>query len=504
MDPQVIRELLISLRLELITYKEWCLGIFIVISSAALVIGSMWPQTYSTSAVLHADVTNIIEPLLKGRTVITKVDRSQAARDVVYTRKFAETIVKKSGLSDDSDSPERVEAKIAYLRAAVKIFAVGTDYFRISYSSSDPDIAYNVLSTTVNEFIEYTSRQKKDESYSAYKFIDSQVQAYKKQLEEAEARLKEFKSQNVDGTEASVSTRIAQLRNEIEALKLSIEENQSRVNTTKSQLSNESDYIQASTKLEGLQDRKKSLMANLEELRLIYQDNYPDIVTINAQIEEIDKNIASIYESDGLNASSSSKSANPLYDELRKQLSVAEVDLRAQNQRMNSLNRLLDQEYVRAQKVAENEASLSELTRDYNVTKGVYEEMLGRKESARLSMVLDIEGQGVTYRIHEPVVFPLSPSGINPIIIALLGPILGVIIPLCLVIAYILVDPRLRSYSTLEQMFSERINVIGSIPHASTAITKRILKRDAIFMLVVLVAFTSAYAFFIVQNFIGK
>ena len=78
--------------------------------------------------------------------------------------------------------------------------------------------------------------------------------------------------------------------------------------------------------------------------------------------------------------------------------------------------------------MAANQAQLSELTRDYDVTKRVYEEMLGKK-TARLSMTLDIEGQGVSYRIQEAAQFPLRPTGLNFKHFAALGPILGFYYP---------------------------------------------------------------------------
>ncbi len=503
MDPQKIRELLVALRLELVTYKEWCIVIFVGVASVVLALGLIWPQTYRTSAVLYADVTNIIEPLLRGRAEVTKVDRSQTAKDVIYTRRFAENVAIDVGMAKDANDNAGIDRVVSLIRSAVKIESVSKDYFRISFAASDPDRSFNILNTVVNSFIEYTSKQKKDESYSAYKFIDSQVQAYKKQLEEAELRLKDFKAANVEGTEASVSSRISSLRSEIESLRLSIEENQSRVSTFKSQLSNESDYLQARSRLDALQARKKALTDNLEGLRLVYQDNYPDIVTLKAQIAEVDNQMQAIYESEGLNAGGSRGSENPLYEELRKQLSVAEVELKAQNQRMMSLERLLEQEYGRAQKVAENEASLAELTRDYNVTREVYEEMLGRKESARLSMVLDIEGQGVTYRIHEPAIFPLKPSGLLPIHFAVVAPFLALLTPIGLAIAYIMLDPRVRSYSRLVEAFNEDLPVIASVPHTSTAITKRIVKRDAMIIMAVLVLFFAVYSAVVFQKILN-
>src|SRR5690606_35186351 len=118
-------------------------------------------------------------------------------------------------------------------------------------------------------------------------------------------------------------------------------------------------------------------------------------ISLRGQIAELDASIEAMQAS-GEVYGTGTQTENPLYEELRKQLQAADVDLRGQKRRMQSLIHLQEQEYERAKRVAANQAELSELTRDYNVTRDVYEEMLQRKESARLSMTLDIEGQGVS------------------------------------------------------------------------------------------------------------
>jgi uncharacterized protein involved in exopolysaccharide biosynthesis len=194
----------------------------------------------------------------------------------------------------------------------------------------------------------------------------------------------------------------------------------------------------------------------LEQLLLSYQESYPDIISLRAQIADLDTSIEKM-QSSGAVFGNSDKVQNPLYEELRKQLADSDVNLRTQKRRMQSLLSLQEQEYARQQRIAANQAQLSELTRDYNVTKKVYEEMLQRKEAARLSMTLDIEGQGVSYRIQEPASFPLKPSGITFIHFVILGPIVGLILSLGLLVAYVLFDPHFRSARTLQHQLPHDI-----------------------------------------------
>jgi uncharacterized protein involved in exopolysaccharide biosynthesis len=254
------------------------------------------------------------------------------------------------------------------------------------------------------------------------------------------------------------------------------------VNTLQQQLGNEGQYQQAKGQADELKQRRNSMAAQLERLLLDYQEDYPDVVATRAQLATINATIAKM-EGSGQVYSNSESISNPLYEELRKQLSVADVDLRSQKRRMESLVRLQSQEETRAQRVAAGQAELSDLTRDTNVTRKVYDEMLQKKEAARLSMTLDIEGQGVNYRIQEPAAFPLKPTGIGFMQFVILGPILGFLLPLGLLVAYVMVDPHIRSSRVLQAQLPSEIEILGVIPHYSSPLGERLLKKDMLAIL---------------------
>lgn len=480
MDKAYLRDLLVALRAELVRFRFWCALLFLLVAYLFLVVGLLWPKSYTTKVVLFADVTNIIEPLLKGRAEITKIDRSEQASEVIYTRRIMIETAKQAGLLTKASAEEQQDAVIKQLRAGVKVARERNEnYVQLSYTATNPDTSFEVLNSVVNVFIEDTAKRKRDESVGAYNFIDAQVQTYKKQLESAEEKLKEFKSKNTDGSEDAVSARIASLRQEIEGLKITIEETQSRITTIEQQLNTEGQYLQAKGQIDELNSRRQTLTAQLEQMLLSYQENYPDVVSLRTQINELDIAINKIQSSGDIYASSD-KVQNPLYEELRKQLADADVSLRSQKRRMQSLLSLQEDEFARQQRIAASQASLSDLTRDYDVTKKVYEEMLQRKETARVSMTLDIEGQGVSYRIQEPAAFPLKPSGLHFIHFAIAGPVLAFFAPLGLLILFILIDPHLRSARALQRQLPADIDVVGVVPHYKSPIGERLLRKDVL------------------------
>ncbi len=492
MDKSFLIDLLKSLKFEAIRFRVWVVLFFLVISFLPLAVGYLWPNSYTTEAVLYADETNIIEPLLKGRASVTGVDRAKQAQEMLYTRRVLEKAALEAGLIGANATEGRKADAVRQLRTDVTVRTEGANNFRVLYSSSDPEKAFTVLNSLVNVFIQDTARRKREESVGAFNFIDAQVESYRRQLELAEEKLKEFRSKNTDGTEAQVSSRISQLRNDIEMLKLEIQESESRISSTKEQLSQESQYQVARGEVDRLRDRRREMSRQLDQLLLSYQDNYPDVVSLRQQIQDVDEEIARL-EFAGETFSSNGVSENPLYEELRKQLSVAEVNLTAQKRRMESLLQMLEREYDRAERVAENQAQLSELTRDLDVTRSVYNEMLERKESARLSMTLDIEGQGVNYRIQDPATFPLEPSGLRYVHFAVAGPFLGILAPFALLFVFVFLDPHYRSARVIHNDLPEGIDLIGVIPHYHTPLAERLLRKDMVLLILLSIVAMGGY-----------
>lgn len=485
MDKVYLKDLIWALKSELIRFRVWAVVAFVIISFSLLALGVARPKTYTSSAMLYADMTNIIEPLLKGNAEVTKIDRSEQAREVIYTRGIIETAAKERGLIKKDTSPEQQDKIIKGIRSGLSVLPEkNNNYFRLSYSSNDPDRTFEMLNTIINVFIQDTEKKKRDESSTAYNFIDAQVQSYKHQLELAEEKLKEFNSQNVDGNGDSVANRINSLRADIETLKINIEESQSRIATLEQQLGSEGQYQHAKGQLDDMRQRRQAMQAQLENLLLTYQDDYPDVVSIKTQIAELDSSMKKVQAAGDVYAGAE-KVINPLYEDIRKQLALAQVDLKAQKRKMETLVALREQEKSRAEKVASNQAEFSELTRDYNVTKNVYEQMLQKKEAARLSMTLDIEGQGVSYRIQEPAAFPIKPTGLAFIYFAIMAPFVGVILPIGLLIAFVILDPHIRSARLLQKQLPKELELLGSIPHYNSPLGERLLRKDVLALLFV-------------------
>ncbi|WP_019531060.1 XrtA system polysaccharide chain length determinant [Dasania marina] len=495
METALLAELAQAVWREIIQWRKWVIATVLLGAFAVLGAGFFWAEQYETDTLLYADVTNIIQPLLKGKAEVTNIDRTSEVSEIIYTRRILKRVADDVGLIDPDMELNRQEAVISGLRDQIGVENAGKNFLRIVYRHPSPERSFTVLNAVVDAFIKDTSDRRRKESRDAYEFIAQQVEGYKRQLVLAEQQLKEFKSKSLDGTQASVNSRIGTLRTQIEELKLTIDESSARKSSLEQQIENESAYLTTRDKVDEQRERLAILSERLDLLRLSYQETYPDVVTLKEQIAEQQNIIKSLQGDTYIGTSSNNNSKeNPLYEELRVRLSESAVDVRSQKKRLEAMGRMLEEEYARAERVASRTADLSELVRDYDVTKNIYEDMLESKEKARLSMTLDIEGQGVSYKIQEPAVYPLKPSGLQFLHFVIAGPLIGLLLPIGLIIAYVMLDPRVRSAMQLREALPEGIEILAVVPHVNTPFVKRLLRKDILLLAMLLAAGAVVYA----------
>lgn len=497
MEPQYLYEFIGAVFRELSRKRLLVTFLFCLISLTVLVVGIFWPLNYTTSATLYVDQRNIIEPLLRGQAEVTRVDQAQQAKEKVYTRSILENVAKDAGLVKDDTDPKTAAAILSGLQRGIDIRNIGPNYLRVSYSSSSPDLSFKVVDALINAFIRNIAESKQLESKEAFDFIQSQVDVYKAQLLAAEQRLEKFNAENTDGSEETVNQRIADLRTQIETLNLSIDEIRSRKNTIENQLKNEREYLNVRSQSDVYRQQISEAQARLDNMLIHLTETHPDVVNLRMQIEDYKRTILEIerqdrQQSSPRNGESQTFALNPLFEELRSNLSEAEIQLNSSIHRRDTLSRLLAEELERSKRLAAKSAELSELNRDYGVTRQLYEDMLNRKERARLSMTLDVEGQGTSYKVHEPPTFPLKPTGLTANDFLLLAPIAGILFPLGLIVVFVFLDPRIRLPSEL--LLLEHCEVLAITPPVRTSKSNLLLKKDTILSLTLILSGGALYA----------
>ncbi len=441
--------------------------LFCIVAVVALVVGLSWPKKYFAATTILIAEDNIIQQLMEGVAVPTSVtDRAMIAREVVFSRKVMDQVMTAGGWLDDAPSPAERDRIAEEIESRTLIGSPRENLIRIQYWDTVPERAHLVTEHFAELFMTESREAKLRESRDAYQFIADQVVEYQTKLVGAEQSLQTFREENHHarpGTATDVMTRISELRRSIEAGRMQLMDLESRAGSLSYQLGSESATLGVATRTTQYQERIASLQDELDRLRLNYTDEHPDVVRVRHQIADLHGEIERQQRSPAASADDARRiQINPFHLELKSQLASVQRDIAGVRTRVAASEKLLEQELERAHRVASTETDLNELTRDYEVNRDIYQDLLRRRENARLSMMLDEQGRGLTFGVQEPAMVPARPSGIRFVHFAVGGLVAAAAMPLGLLFLLVRFDPRVRSASELER--TTGLPVVVTVP----------------------------------------
>jgi len=477
--------------------------LFAFIALAGLVAGLLWPKKYSASTTILVQESNIIKPLMEGRAVATgNADRAAIAREVIFSHKIMEDILRSGGWMDSKPNALQQERLIEEIKNRTSVSNLRENLIRIDYSDSKPERAFPVTRRLAELFIQESLAAKERESHDAYEFINSQVDDYRIKLTDAEDKLKAFRASNDDarpGAETDTNARISGLRTQIEAARMDLTEQRSKEAALLHELSGESAYATVQTREAMYRGRMADLQGQLDQLLLNDTDQHPDVVRVRHQMQDLRElsgraeQRRALRQSAGTEGLDDSVRINPVHTELRTRLAEIRRNAAAAQARMNVSESLLQTELDRSRRIADSANTASELQRDYEVNRDIYQDLLKRRENARVSMNLDAEHRGLTFDIQEPATLPLRPLGLRFVHFGLAGIGLGIALPLALLYGLLRWDPRVRSAHQLEQITG--LPVLATLPDYASGPQRTRSRAHDRFLVVVVLVVAAIYAF---------
>lgn len=458
---------------DAIAHRRKIFFVFLATVVAAILLGSVWPQSYQSSATILVDERNIIQPLMQGAAYPTQVvDTARIAQEIMHSRKIMNQVADHAGWADAETTPVERERIMARLRKQTTVTNEGGNLIRVTYEDSDPERAFKTTKKLVDLFIAETAGAKRRESQSAYDFIDAQVKEYQTKLKATEERLKEAREGAVAVATVPGQPRVGR----VESLQGTLQQTQAelrdatmRKTSIEKQLAGEMQSAEAFARERAQRARLTELQSQLDALRLTYQDTYPDIVRLKAEIAETKKVLAQEEARRPAHVAAgtllSEEAATDLYRQLRQDLAQTETQIETLQGRVAETSRLLEQEQERSRKLYGG-STLAELMRNYEVNQTILDDLLRRRESARVSLNLDRESHGLSFRVHDEASMPVAPSGPGLFQFALGGLIVGLLAPLGMLYTLNQMDTRVRSDGVIADKL--KLPVAGVVPHLST------------------------------------
>ena len=403
------------------------------------------PPVYEAKARVYVDATAVLRPLLQGIAVDQDVGAQlNFVRQAMLSRPQLERVAQENDLFLKARTPEAREASLADLAKKITVEAAaqggatnnthqsGSTLFSISYRGTSRDTALNVVRTLVNSFLEGTIGGKRTGSESAQQFLAKQIKDYDQRLADAEARLAAFKKKYVGlspGGQGDFFTRLQAEQDAIQRTQASLNNALNRRGVIARQLQGEQAVMAAPiapgqpTLMSPTSVKIQEAEARLQELLLRYTEKHPDVIATQETLRELksrqQQEIEAMRRSAAAGQSVAGMVANPVYQAAQAQLNQVDVEiaslrseLAVHQQNATQLRGLMDT-------APEAEAEYARLTRDYDVVKAQYNELVSRLDRARISEQAEETGV-VRFEVIDPPSVSLTPVAPNrPLLIAL-------------------------------------------------------------------------------------
>jgi protein tyrosine kinase modulator len=409
----------------------------------AIVWGVSWfvPSTYRSEALILVEQQKIPEHFVVSNVASDLQIRLQSMTQQILSRTRLLKIIDEMHLYPKERSRLSPDELVDLMRKDVTINLLQSQTsgrpneltaFRISYSGTDPTVAQRVTSTLTSFFIDEDLRERGRDAEGTTNFLDNQLQAARKQLEEQEQQVRQFNSQYQGRLPQQFQGNL-QILAGLQSRLQGLNERLGRAEQQKVYLNSLiSEYRALSTQIrEGSADTGKDmsppaldtelsrLKRQMSGLQAKYTDKHPDVVYLKDEIaktellkKQIDEDLAQAKDEDK-DASSGNVGLRPddtkSVMELESQLKANEVEIQRSTHEMQSLEQAADEYKARINETPVRGQQLADLTRDYNQSHANYESLLEKKNQSELATNLEKRQQGEQFRILDAPSLPEKP-----------------------------------------------------------------------------------------------
>jgi polysaccharide chain length determinant protein (PEP-CTERM system associated) len=357
----------------------------------------------------------------------------------LISRPNIEKLVRMADLDLKSESKADQDLLVDRLMKSIDIRVTGgLNLYTLNYRDTEQEKAKRVIQSLVSIFVESSLGASRKDSDSAKTFLNEQIKAFEAKLEEAEARMKEFRLRNLelqgpDGKDAA--TRLAELATQLETARLQLREAENMRDSAKQQLAaergsgaslatqsllQESSINIATPELDG---RIEALRRNLDALLQRFTEQHPDVIGTRRLLADLEeqrkKEVAQLRQAAMASAGSSmgagaagGGSANLVVAELNRMLATSEVQVAALRARVAEFTARYNAAREQMKTAPQIEAEAAQLNRDYAVTKKNYEDLVARRQAAIMSGELDVASGVAEFRLIDPP--RVSPKPVAP------------------------------------------------------------------------------------------
>jgi polysaccharide chain length determinant protein (PEP-CTERM system associated) len=418
-----------------LVYKKRYLFIVVAVTivSTAMAAAFLLPEVYEAESTVFIE-RNVIETLVKDIAITPSMDdRFSVLTYAIMSRNILLKVLDDLDVVVGGDDSEAEQ----YVRKFQKWTTVKTDtrgrtgmnLFVISYRDRDAVFARDYVNALVRRYIEENLSEKREEAYGANRFLSEQIRYFKDRLDSAEEKVVNFRKDRgiyIAVDEAQVVKEMKDHQERIDELKIQRMELEAKQDLIRRQLEREQPYSVTllGRRTDDPRARVLLLQNRLNELLTQYTENYPEVIRIRAEIESMKYMLRQEEHDESPSATSPETEMsmpNPLYEQMKEQLAMTEVELAGLEAREEHLRRRITEKQEYLQSIPSEKKKLMDMTREMDTYKDIYGELVARLGQSEVSKQMEIQDKAATFRVVDPAILPVQPISPDKVKIILLG-----------------------------------------------------------------------------------
>ena len=372
------------------------------------------PNSYESRARIYVELEDILSEQLDisgdGKQAITKV------RQTLISAVNLERVVRDTKLGDKVATDAEMQSAVQDLTETIVVESEQDNLFEITAtigksSLSDAEnaaLARDVVQSLIDIFRESNIAGNRGDVADTIAFLDEQLDERKRELEAAEQRRLAFEAQYPDliGGSGTVTGRLQGMRTEMRGIDADIAAAQSALAAINGQIASTPRTIMTANSggARGALMQAQSQLAAMRARGLT--DSHPDVQAIQRQISALRDQAASEPAGAG-------GSPNPAYTSLQSIRAERQANVQALQARKAALQSDISALIAAQADEPAVAAEANRISRDYEVLKDKYDELLKDREEMRLRGQVETERSAFQFEVIDPPTAPRNPAAPN-------------------------------------------------------------------------------------------
>jgi polysaccharide chain length determinant protein (PEP-CTERM system associated) len=444
--------------IRILWYRKWIVLVcFAVIAAGTAIWSSYLPDIYTSDTVILVDPQKVPDTYVKSTVTGDVRNRLGTLSQQILSATRLQKIIDNLNLYPEDRKQLAREDVITKMRNDISVNVV-SDFggsqdlqaFRISYSGRDPRLVAQVANELASLFIEENLKAREQQATGTSDFLKNQLQETRKTLEAHEAKLKDFKLKHI-GEMPEQQTATLQILGQLQSQLQLVSESLSRAEQQKAYIQSmfasmgaapvvdldtqDSNAPRSAEVKPARRSQAAALRSKLSALLTRYSEEHPEVRRLKRQIE--DEENRERLDSPAAPAAPPSapperaappvrrlpaRVSNPV---LESQLQTVEAEIAKHKQERDRLSRLVTQYHAKMEAIPVREQQITDLVRDYEISKSHYQQLLEKQLSAETATELEIRQKGERFTVLDPAQAAQRPSRPNRLLINGAGAIAG-------------------------------------------------------------------------------